>query len=64
MYKEHANTGKLIAKIKTREDINTCAIIYHYVTVPFSQFRICNFNTYIDKYLNPREFRKKKNNNK
>lgn len=35
LYKEHANTGKWIEKIKTRKDINTCNMTYHYVTVPF-----------------------------
>lgn len=54
LYQDRANTGTLIETIKTREDINTCTMMYHSVTVPFSQFRISNFNTDIDEYLNTR----------
>lgn len=39
-------------KKKTRKEINTCTMMYHSVTVPFSQFRIPNFNTDIDEYSN------------
>lgn len=35
MYKEYVNIGKLIEKIKIREDINICVIIYYYVIVLF-----------------------------
>lgn len=50
LFRDHAYTGKLvemIEKIKTRKyintDINTCKMMYHSVTVPFSQYRISNF---------------------
>lgn len=60
LYQKHANTGKLIENIKTRKYINTCNMMYHSVTEPFSQFRIYNFNTDIDEYLNTRELKKQK----
>lgn len=34
--------------------------MYHSVTEPFSQFRIYNFNTDIDEYLNTKELKKQK----
>lgn len=40
LYKDHANTRKLIEKIKTTKDINTCTMMYNSVTVPFSQFKM------------------------
>lgn len=59
LYKDHTNTGKWIKKkIKTRIDINTCTIMYHAVAVPFSQYRISNFNTNINEYFNKRKLKR------
>lgn len=62
VYKDHASTGKLIQKMKTRHDINTYSIMYHSVAVPFPQVRMSNFNTDINEYFNTRKMKKKQNN--
>lgn len=58
VYKDHASTGKLIQKMKTRHDINTYSIMYHSVAVPFPQVRMSNFNTDINEYFNTRKMKK------
>lgn len=60
VYKDHASTGKLIQKMKTRHDINTYSIMYHSVAVPFPQVRMSNFNTDINEYFNTRKMKKNK----
>lgn len=60
VYKDHASTGKLIQKMKTRQDINTYSIMYHSVAVPFPQVRMSNFNTDINEYFNTRKMKKNK----
>lgn len=50
LYKEHADTGKFIRKIKKKnrkENIN----MYHFVTVPFYHYRISFLNIDINKDL-------------
>lgn len=61
LYKDHTNTGKWIKK-KPRIDINTCTIMYHAVAVPFSQYRISNFNTNINEYFNKRKSKRENQN--
>lgn len=60
VYKDHASTGKLIQKMKTRHDINTYSIMYHSVAVTFPQVRMSNFNTDINEYFNTRKMKKNK----
>lgn len=56
VYKHHANTGKLIQEMKTRQNINTYSIMYHSVAVPFPQYRMSNFNTDINECFNTRKY--------